>query len=86
MEFTAFPADTSLEAARTQFSILRRIGMEGRARMSFELSDGLRAITEAGVRRRHPEYSDRMVRLAAVRLAVGDQLFRKAYPGVEVRG
>ncbi len=38
------PKDTTLEAARMQFSILRKIDMEGRGRMVIKLSDGLRSI------------------------------------------
>jgi len=78
--------DTTLEAARTQFSILRKIGVGGRANMAIELSDGLRATIESGVRQRHPEYSENMVRLAALRLAIGDQLFRQCYPHIKVKG
>lgn len=76
--------DTTLEAARVEFSILRKIGMDGRGRMAIELSDNLRATVEAGVRQRHPEYDDNMVKLAALRLAIGDELFRKAYPDLEI--
>lgn len=72
--------DTTSEAARIQFSILRRRGMAGRADMAIELSDGLRATIEFGVRQRHPDYSDSMVRLAALRLAIGQQLFDQAFP------
>jgi len=72
--------DTTSEAARIQFSILRRRGVAGRGEMAIELSDGLRATIESGVRRRHPDYSDSMVRLAALRLAIGQQLFDQAFP------
>lgn len=68
MNFNILPPDTTLEAARIRFSILRQIGLEGRAKMAIELSDGLRTVIEAGVRQRHPEYDDNMVRLAANRL------------------
>jgi hypothetical protein len=53
------PKDTTLEAARVQFSVLRRLGTVGRAKMSFELSDRLRATLEAGVRWRHPNTQTR---------------------------
>ena len=79
------PRDTSLEAARNQFAILRGLGMEDRAGMAFRLSDELRAITKSGVRLRHPDYDDEMVRLAVIRLTIGEQLFRQFYPGMEVK-
>ena len=84
MRLEIVPKDTTIEAARIQFSILRKMGMEGRARMVFELSDALRSITESGVRQRHPDYDENMVRLAAIRIAIGENLFRQAYPDVEI--
>ena len=84
MRLEIVPKDTTIEAARIQFSILRKMGMEGRARMAFELSDALRSITESGVRQRHPNYDENMVRLAAIRITIGDELFRQAYPDIEI--
>jgi hypothetical protein len=84
MRLEIVPKDTTIEAARIQFSILRKMGMEGRARMAFELSDALRSITESGVRQRHPDYDENMVRLAAIRIAIGEELFRQAYPDIEI--
>ena len=84
MHFEIVPKDTTIEAARVQFSILRKIGMEGRARMAINLSDGLRSIIESGVRQRHPDYDENMVRLAAIRITIGDELFRQAYPDIEI--
>jgi hypothetical protein len=63
---------------------LRRLGEDGRARAAFDLSDTLRRFVEAAVRHRHPEYDDKTVRLAAIRLSLGDQLFSVVFPGVEV--
>ena len=36
------PADTTIDALRKQFEILERIGIEGRAEMTFQLSDKAR--------------------------------------------
>ena len=52
--------------------------------MAMELSDGLRSIIESGVRQRHPDYDEKMVRLAAIRIAIGEELFRQAYPDIEI--
>jgi len=86
MDLNIVPRDTTLEAIRIQFSIFRKIGFAGRANMTIELSDGLRATIQSGVRQRHPEYNDNMVRLAALQLAIGEQLFRQAYPDIKVKG
>ena len=55
-----------------------------RLHMALQLSDSLRAIAAAGVKSRHPEFSAEQVKLAVIRMSLGDELFRKAYPGVTV--
>ena len=72
-------SDTTSEATAKQFEILRRIGPAGRAAMTFELGDNLRALVRAGVRHRHPQWDDRTVELEVIRSMVGDALFRQAY-------
>ena len=37
------------------------------------------------MRSRHPDYRDEEVRLASIRLTLGEKLFGEAYPGVDVR-
>ena len=75
----AIPADTSLEAARVQVQVLRRLSSSARLDLVFAMSDGLRQTLEAGVRSRHPDYNERMTQLAAIRLRIGAKLFREAY-------
>lgn len=79
------PPDTLPEAAEVHLQVLKRLGPGHRARMAFELSNSLRELSAAGVRMRHPEYDDRKVRLAVIRLAVGEALFRAAFPSEDVR-
>jgi len=71
------PADTTLEAARKEFEILRRLGPQVRARMAFEMSDNLRRIVEAGVRHRHPDFDEKKIKLEVLRLMIGDKLYRQ---------
>ncbi len=75
------PADTSIEAMRKQFEILQQLGIEGRAEMTFQLSDNLRQITEAGVRLRYPEYDEQAVRNEVLRITLGEELYHKAFEG-----
>ncbi|MBM4026637.1 MAG: hypothetical protein FJ280_14730 [Planctomycetes bacterium] len=75
----SIPRDTTPEAFHKQIEILRRLGLSGRAAMTFELSDNLRAFVAAGVRHRHPCRDDRTVEREVIRLMIGDDLFRKAY-------
>jgi hypothetical protein len=77
-------ATGSHEPDAMAWQILRKLGIEGRARMTFNLNRSLRSISEAGVRRRHPEYDDRRVQLGAIKLAIGADLFKLVYPGEDV--
>ncbi|MFW6164352.1 MAG: hypothetical protein ACODAJ_16405 [Planctomycetota bacterium] len=74
------PADTSEEADRLQFELWRNMSAEEKLRLVFEWSDAARAIFEAGIRDRHPEYTDDQVRIARIRRELGDELFRRVYP------
>jgi len=78
-------ADTTLEAARREFEILRRLGPQVRARMAFELSDNLRALVEAGVRHRHPDFDEKKIKLEVLRLMIGDKLYRQMLKGTETQ-
>ncbi len=73
------PADTTLEAVRKQFEILRRLGPEARLKMAFEMSDNLRRIVEAGVRGRHPDYNEQKIKQEVLRLMIGERLYREAF-------
>ena len=79
------PADTTLEAARKEFEILRNLGPEARARMAIEMSDGLRRIVEAGVRYRHPDFDQKKIKLEVLRLMIGDKLYRQMLKGMGTR-
>ena len=61
------PADTNVEAWKVQFAILRRLGIEGRSRMTAILCENLRGTIESGVRMGHPEYDDEQVRREVIR-------------------
>jgi hypothetical protein len=74
------PLDTTLDAARVQCHVLRRLGHEGRLRMFHSVCDSQLGLMETGIRHRHPDYDDRQVRLARIRLMLGREQFRLAYP------
>jgi hypothetical protein len=78
------PADTALEAARIHLEIIRRLSPERRLELAIGMSDFLREVTEAGVRARHPDYSDQQVQVAVARLMLGDALFQKVHPGTRI--
>ena len=84
MRSLALPADTTIEAARVQMAIWERLGAAGRAALALRMSEDVRRLSEAGVRHRHPDFSDEQVRLATIRLRLGDDLFRAAYAKAEL--
>jgi len=71
------PADTTVEAARKQFEILRRLTPQKRALISFEISDNIRQIVIAGIKKMHPDFTDTQIKKELLRRTVGDELSRK---------
>jgi len=71
------PADTTVEMAKKEYDILRGLEPEGRAKMAFEMSDGLRRIVEDGVRHRHPDWDETQIKLDVLRLMIGNKLYRQ---------
>lgn len=74
------PADTTPDAYRVQARVYREMGGAARVRIAFELSDFARRLTEAGIRRRHPEYTAEEIMRARARVTMGDELTRAAWP------
>ena len=77
------PLDTTREAEKIQLDIFRRMAPEQRLQAGLALSRTCRELLREGVRRRHPEYDERQVLLAVIRLTLPDDLFSAAY--VEAR-
>jgi hypothetical protein len=80
----AIPIDTTLEAAKKQFEILRRLTPEVRVKMAIEMSNYLRSIVEAGVRLRCPDYDEEQIQKEVVHLMIGDILFRQIYSDIKI--
>ncbi|MCI0498822.1 MAG: hypothetical protein L0Y36_03950 [Planctomycetales bacterium] len=76
--------DTSKDAAAKQFEVLRNMGLQGRAKLTFQLCDNLREITRAGIRHRHPDYTEQQVTHAYLRLILDKELFQQVFPGCEI--
>jgi hypothetical protein len=74
------PADTTPESHEAQLQAYRRLGAAGRARLAGRLSADTRDLTRAGIRARHPTYTEEEVELAIRRLLFGDLVFRRAWP------
>jgi hypothetical protein len=73
----AVARDTAPEARRVQLDALRRLSGPERLVMACAMSDEARAASEAVVRHRHPEWTDRQVQRSLLALLVGPELARK---------
>ena len=71
------PADTTIDALRKQFEILERIGIEGRAEMTFELSDKARQDQIDDIKKQHPELTEQQIKKEIIRRCYGEKLFRE---------
>ena len=58
--------DTTPDAAAVQEAAYRSAGPAGRLRIAMELSDLVRALAAAGVRKQHPEYTEAEVTEALI--------------------
>lgn len=66
--------DTSTSARRGQVEALRRLDGPTRLQMALRMSDDSRAVTLAGIRHRHPDWTDDEVHLELLRLLLGPEL------------
>lgn len=75
------PLDTSEETHRRQRDIYLKLGGAARAAIAFQLSETIRNLAMAGIRRRHPGYTNEELLRAWARLTLGDDLCRAVWPG-----
>lgn len=73
------PKDTTEEALAVQVGGLRRLGISGRAAMTFELSDNVRRIVRDGVRHRHPGWDENRVGRETFRIVYGERLCNEVF-------
>lgn len=76
------PGDTSPEAWKKYWELLRRMTPEERLQRAFDLSRMVRGFEEAGLRERYPQASEREIFLRRVRQEWGPVLFRQVYGDV----
>ena len=79
MSYKPQSPDTSEEADRMQFAILREMSINDKAKLLMELNAMVQQLAFAGMRRRYPNASDDEIwlRLAAQRL--GRETVKKVY-------
>ena len=74
------PRDTTAAAHEVQLGWLRRLTPAARVELAVEMSGDTRSVARAGILARHPEYSAAEANFAVLRLILGDDLFRRAWP------
>jgi hypothetical protein len=77
----SFSLDTTDDARDAQRHVYRRLGGAARVEIAFRLNTLVRQTAMAGIRRRHPAYTDDDVIAAYRRLTLGDKLVQQVYPG-----
>ena len=81
---TLLPFDTKEDSAIRQFEILQKMDIDARARMTFQLSDNLKSITESGIHDRHPNYTQEQIKQASLSLIIDKGILGQAFPDCEV--
>lgn len=66
--------DTSAAARRVQVEALRRLDGPTRLQMALEMSEEGRRVSLAGIRYRHPDWTDAAVHQELLRLMLGREL------------
>jgi hypothetical protein len=78
------PKDTDAVAYEVQRQIYSQLGGKGRLAIAFRLTDSVRRFALAGIRQRHPDYTEELVQQAFARLRLGDDLVRAIWPDREL--
>jgi len=78
--------DTAPEAEEVQIRLLREAGVERRFGLAMSLSHTAIELSRGAIRQRHPDWSEREVKLEFVRLCYGEKLASEVRAYLERRG
>ncbi len=78
------PADTTPQAWAAQLAMLRRMSGEQRVAIALRLTRVAREASRAGIRARHPEYSEDEARRAFFRMLHGDATTLRVWPALQL--
>jgi len=79
------PKDTSEEAHRMQIQLLCNMTGTQRVDLLAAMCAQTRETTRAGIRARHPEYTEAQVKLAFARIILGKDLYAEVFPGQDIQ-
>jgi hypothetical protein len=71
--------DTTGDAAKVQLAALTRMDISSRANLTFELSDSLHEVVSDGLRHRHADYDEKMLRKEMIRLLFGREIYEEVF-------
>ena len=74
------PSDTSEDVWKRQMTAIAERSVAERLDEWQQLNEAVARMEADGIRRRHPDYDERQVLLAAARIRYGDDLVRAAGP------
>ena len=74
------PPDTAPESSEVQRKIYMTMGGSARLAIAFDLMETARRLAMAGIRSRHPDYTDEQAFYAWARLHLGDEVVREVWP------
>ena len=78
------PTGSDPQSGWERLQYFRQMSGADRVEMVVKLTEEKRIQVCAAVRANHPEYSDEEVKFAEIRLRIGDDLFSKAFPAVNL--
>ena len=78
------PHDTDEAAQAIQDRVYLAMSGAERVAIAFRLAAAARDLTKAGIRHRHPSYSDDQVHMALMRIIHGDDVVLKVWPDREL--
>ena len=73
-----------MDAHDRQSELYRRMGGRGRVDIVYRLNQTMRRMALAGIKARHPEYTQAQVESAHARIVLGDALVRTVWPDREL--
>jgi hypothetical protein len=73
-------SDTTPQATQVQVDIWRRMGPEGRVSLMLEMCEQVANTSKAGIRQRHPDYSNDQVQDAFLFILWGRETYQRVFP------
>ena len=77
--FFLIARDTNIKAARIQYAVFKTKSISEKMETIFELSDNLQTISKEGIKSRHPDYAEKQVIKAYLKLILKDSMLNKIY-------